>query len=117
VYSAMEWIVVLTNLASGGRRGESCACPRAISRAVVWEPLVWSLCMRQLEGWADGGLEVAQRQAWRHLVVLGFHSAGDGAAALGMVAQRRGRPLWANGDRGDAPHWSVVTASSRAGVG
>jgi hypothetical protein len=53
-------LVILTNLTSGGRRGESFACPGAISREVVWEPLVWSSSVRQLEGWADKGLEVAQ---------------------------------------------------------
>jgi hypothetical protein len=60
VYSATELMVVLTNLASGGRRGESCACPRAVLRVVVWEPLVWSSSVHQLKGWTDGGLEVAQ---------------------------------------------------------
>jgi hypothetical protein len=114
VCSATEWMVVLTNLASGRRRGESCACPGAISRAVVWEPLVWPFCMRQLMGWADRGLEVTQRWAWRRLVVLGSHSTGDGAAVLGMVAQRRGWPHRADGDKGDMPHWSDVSASSRA---
>jgi hypothetical protein len=59
VYSATEWMVVLTNLSSGGCRGESCACPGAASRVMSWEPPVRSLRMRQLEGWADGGLEVA----------------------------------------------------------
>jgi hypothetical protein len=35
---------------------------------------------------------------------------------LGMVVQRRGWPHRADGDGGDAPHWSDVTASSRAGA-
>jgi hypothetical protein len=61
-----------------GRCCESCARPEAASRVAVWELLVWSSCVRQLEGWADGGLEVAQRRAWRRLVVLGSHNAGDG---------------------------------------
>jgi hypothetical protein len=117
VYSGVELLAVLTNLASGGRRGESCAYPGAVSRVVAWEPLVRSSCVRQLEGWADGGLEVAQRRAWRRLVVLGSHSVGDGAAVLGMVAQRRGWPHRADGDGGDALHWSDVTVSSRASVG
>jgi hypothetical protein len=114
VCSAAEWMIVLTNLASGGRRGESCACPGLISRAVVWVPLVRLLCVRQLEGWADGGLEVTQRRTWRRLVVLGPHSTGDGATVLGMVAQRRGWPHRADGDGGDVPHWSNVAALSRA---
>jgi hypothetical protein len=37
-YSAVELVVVLMNLAPGGRRGESSACPRAASRVVVWAP-------------------------------------------------------------------------------
>jgi hypothetical protein len=52
---------------------------------VVWEPLIWSLFVRQLESWADGGLEVAQQRVWRCLVVLGSHNTGVGAAVLGMV--------------------------------
>jgi hypothetical protein len=68
-----------------GRRDESCACPGAASRVVVWEPLIWSLFVRQLESWADGGLEVAQQRVWRCLVVLGSHNTGVGAAVLGMV--------------------------------
>jgi hypothetical protein len=52
----------------------------------VWEFLLWSSCVRQFEGRDDRGLEVAQRRTWRRLVVLGSHSAGDGAAVLGMVA-------------------------------
>jgi hypothetical protein len=43
--------------------------------------------VRQLEGWADGGPEVAQRRAWRCLVVLGSHSVGDGGVAGGMATQ------------------------------
>jgi hypothetical protein len=37
-YNAVELVVVLTNLAPSGRRGESCACPRAASRVAVWVP-------------------------------------------------------------------------------
>jgi hypothetical protein len=51
-----SWRILLI----AGRRGESCAPPGAASRVVVWEPLVWSSLVRQLEGWADGGLEVTQ---------------------------------------------------------
>jgi hypothetical protein len=85
-------MVVLMNLASSGRRGESCARLGATSRVALWKPLVWSSSVRQLEVWADGGLEVAQQWVWRCLVVLGSHNVGDGAAVLGMVAQRRGWP-------------------------
>jgi hypothetical protein len=35
---------------------------------------------------------------------------------FGMVAQRRGWPHRADGDGGDAPYWSDVTASSCAGA-
>jgi hypothetical protein len=117
VYSGVKLLAVLMNLASGGRRGESCAYPGEVSRVVAWEPLVRSSCVRQLEGWADGGLEVAQRRAWRRLVVLGSHSVGDGAAVLVMVAHRRGWPHRADGDGGDALQWSDVTVTSRAGAG
>jgi hypothetical protein len=72
--------------------------------------------MRQLEGRAVGGLEVAQWRAWRLLVVLGFHNVEDGAAVPDTVAWHRGWPHRADGDRGDAPHWSDVTVSSRAGA-
>jgi hypothetical protein len=35
-YSVAELTVVLTNLAPGQRRGESCTRPRAASRVVAW---------------------------------------------------------------------------------
>jgi hypothetical protein len=38
---------------------QSCAYPGVASRIVAWDPLVWSLFVRQLEGQANGGLEVA----------------------------------------------------------
>jgi hypothetical protein len=106
VYSDTELMVVMTNLASGGGwwRGESCACPGAASRVVVWEPLVWSSSVCQLESWDDGGLEVAQQRVWRCLVVLGSHSTGDGAAVLGVAVQRRGWPHRARVGGGDALH-------------
>jgi hypothetical protein len=53
---------------------------------VAWKPLFWSLCVRQLEGRADGRPAVAQRRAWRRLVVLCSHSVGDGAAVPDMAA-------------------------------
>jgi hypothetical protein len=59
-HSAVELMVVLTNLASVG----VVASPGAASRIVVWEPLVWSSSVHQLEGWADGGLEDAQQRTW-----------------------------------------------------
>jgi hypothetical protein len=86
-HSVAELMVVLANLASGGRCGKSCACPGAASRVVVWEILVWSSSVRQLEGRADGGLEDAQRRVWRCPVVLGSHSTGDDAAVPGMTTQ------------------------------
>jgi hypothetical protein len=36
-HNALELMVVLTNLAPVGRRGESCTCPGAASRVAVWE--------------------------------------------------------------------------------
>jgi hypothetical protein len=86
------------------RRCESYTRPGAASRVAVWELLVWSSCIRQLEGWADGELEVAQQRVWRRLVVLGSNSAGDGAAVLGMAVHHWGWLHRADGDRGDAPH-------------
>jgi hypothetical protein len=86
VYSATEWMAVLANLASGGALLRTLCPSRSGFERSAWELLIWSLCMRQLEGWANGRLEVAQRQMWSCLVVLGSHSAGDGAAVLGMVA-------------------------------
>jgi hypothetical protein len=61
----------------------------------------------RLRGWLCGNLLFGRRpyadsrvqltegrrckqRAWRRLVVPGSHSAGEGAAVLGMVAQRRG---------------------------
>jgi hypothetical protein len=69
------------------------------------------------EGVADGRPKDAQRRGWRCLVIPGSHNVRDGAAVLRMVAQQRGWPHRAGGDGGDAPHWSDVTASSRAGAG
>jgi hypothetical protein len=86
VYSATERMVVLANLASGRASLRSCTRPGVVSWVAAWELLVRSSYVRQLEGWADGGLEVTQRWSWRCLVALGSHSAGDGAVVLGMVA-------------------------------
>jgi hypothetical protein len=52
----------------------------------------------------DEGLEDAQQRAWQRLVVLGSHSAGDGAAVPGMAVQRRGWPHRAGVGGGDALH-------------
>jgi hypothetical protein len=40
-YNTVELMVVLTNLAPSGYRGESCACPGATSRVAVWAPPAW----------------------------------------------------------------------------
>jgi hypothetical protein len=85
-HNVVELMVFLENLASGGRRGESCDCPGAASRVVARELLIWSPSVRLLEGWADGGSENVQRRVWWCPVVPGFHSAGDDAAVPGMVA-------------------------------
>jgi hypothetical protein len=77
VHSVVELTVALTNLASSGCRGESCACPGAASRVAVRELLVWSPSVRRLERSDDGRPVAAQRRAWRCPVVLGSHSAGD----------------------------------------
>jgi hypothetical protein len=59
----------------------------------------------------------AQQRVWRCPVISGSHSVRDGAAVLGMVAQRRGWPRRAGVDGGDALHWSDITALSRASTG
>jgi hypothetical protein len=74
--SVVELMVVLENLAFGGHRGKSCACPGAALRVVVWELLVWSSSVRRLEGWADRRPEAVQRRVWRCPVLLGPHSTG-----------------------------------------
>jgi hypothetical protein len=61
-HGVVELMVVLTNLASSGCHGESCARPGAASRVAVWELLVWSPSVRRLKGWADGGPEDAQQR-------------------------------------------------------
>jgi hypothetical protein len=89
-HSVVELMVVLENLASGGRRGESRACQEATSRVAAWELLVRSPSVCRLEGWDDGRPGAAQQQAWWCPVVMGSHSIGDDAAVPGMAAQRRG---------------------------
>jgi hypothetical protein len=76
-----------------------------------------SSSVRRLKGVADGRPEGVQWWGWRCLVIPGSHSDGDGIAVLGMAAQRFGWPHSADGDGGDALHWSDITASSRAGAG
>jgi hypothetical protein len=63
-HSVLVLMVVLENLASGGRRGKSYACPGAALRVAAWELLVWSPSVRRLKGWADEGPEAAQWRAW-----------------------------------------------------
>jgi hypothetical protein len=64
-HNVVELTVVLTNLASGGRRGESCDRPGVASRVVARQLLVCSPSIRRFEGWADEKPEVAQWLAWR----------------------------------------------------
>jgi hypothetical protein len=45
-HSAAELMVVLTNLAPVGRRGEPCTHPGVASRVAVWELPVWSPSVR-----------------------------------------------------------------------
>jgi hypothetical protein len=115
-HSVVELMVVLKNLASGGRRGESCGCPGAASRVMARELLVWSPSVCLLKGWADEGSEDAQRRVWRCPVVPDFHGTGDDAAVPGMAAQWRRWPHKAGNNRGDAPCWPDITASSQAGA-
>jgi hypothetical protein len=111
----MELIVVLTNLASGRCRGESCARPGAASRVAALE-LLFGRRPYAVEGSADGRAEAAQQRAWRRPVVLGSHNAGDDAAVPAMVAQWRGWQRRAGGDWGDPPCRPYVTVSSPAGA-
>jgi hypothetical protein len=115
-HNIMKLMVVLENLASGGRHGKSCACPGAASRVATWELLVWSPSIRRLESWADRGLEAAKRQAWQCPIVPGSHSVGDDAAAPGMAAQWRGWSHRAGSDGGDVLRWSDVMAPSWVGT-
>jgi hypothetical protein len=41
-HNVVELMVILTNLAPVGHRGESCTFPGAASRVAVWEFPVWS---------------------------------------------------------------------------
>jgi hypothetical protein len=86
-HNVVVLIVILTNLASSGCRGESCALLGVVSRVVARELLVWSPFVRRLEGLADKRPEAPQRQLWRSPVVLGSHSVGDDIAVPGVVAQ------------------------------
>jgi hypothetical protein len=63
-HSGVELMVVLTNLAPVGRRGESCARPEVASWVVVWELPVWSPSVRRLGGATDGRPEDAQQRVW-----------------------------------------------------
>jgi hypothetical protein len=87
VYSAVEAMAVLANLASD-RASLQVLCPSrsGFEGSGMGASPFRSSCVRQLKGWADGRLGVALRRTWRRLVVLGSHSVGDGAAVLGMVA-------------------------------
>jgi hypothetical protein len=61
VYNIVKWVAVLANLASGGT-SQRVLCPSrsGFKSSGVGSFLFWSSFVRQLEGWADGGLEVAQ---------------------------------------------------------
>jgi hypothetical protein len=104
-YNAVELIVFLTNLASGGRRGGSCTRPGVASRVVVPELLLGR------RPYADS--RVRLMEAWRP------HRGrrGDGAAVPGMAAQWWGWLHKAEGDRGDAFRWPDFTAPSQADAG
>jgi hypothetical protein len=121
VYNATERMVVLTNLASGGRRGESCARPGATSRVHCGNLLFgrhpyassrvgltegWRLhnsgCGDVLSSWAPTapGM-VLQCSGW-------WCSGGDGRTGSMVMEETRStgltsrcRPVWARGRR---PH-------------
>jgi hypothetical protein len=115
-HSVVELMVVLENLTSGRRRGESCDCPGAALRVAAWELLVWSPSVRLLEGQAGGGSEYVQRWVWWCPIIPSSHSAGDDAAVPGMTTQWRGWPHRARSDGGDTSCWPDVTTPSQAGA-
>jgi hypothetical protein len=116
-YSVAELMVVLANLTPCGHHGESYTHQGEALRVAAWELLVWSPSVRRLEGSADGRPKDAQHRAWRCLIVPGFHSAWDGAAAPGMVTQWWGWPHRARSDGGDVLCWSDITTLCCAGAG
>jgi hypothetical protein len=108
-HSVVELTVVLTKLASGGRRGESCARPGVALRVVAPELLF------SRRPCADS--RAVLTEDWRP------HNGGRGTVpsvwvptVLGMLLQCLRWPRRAGGDWEDAPHWSYVTASSPVGV-
>jgi hypothetical protein len=107
-HSVVELMVVLENLASGGRRGESCDSGAA-STVVARELLVWFPSVRLLEGWADGGSEDAQWRVWWCL-------SSRASTVPGMTLKCPGWPQRAGSDGGNAPCWPDVTAPSQAGA-
>jgi hypothetical protein len=114
-HSVLVLMVVLENLASGGRRGKSYACPGAALRVAAWELLVWSPSIRRLKAWADEGPEAAQWRAWQCPIVPG--SLVPGIATMpGMAAQWWGWPHRAESDGGDVLRWFDVTAPSWVGA-
>jgi hypothetical protein len=110
-HSVVELMVVLANLASGRRRGESCARPAAASRVVVWELLVWLPFVRRFEGSTDGrprphssqrddvpsiwvptmSRMTLQRSGWRHSDGDGRTGpeVAEGTRFAGLTSRRR----------------------------
>jgi hypothetical protein len=115
-HSVVELMVVLTNLTPFGCRGESCACPGVASRVAVGASR-FGHCP-----YTDSRVQLTECRRMHNsgcgdvLSSWGSHSVGDGTAVHGMIAQRRGCPHRARGDRGDALHWPDVTVSSRMSV-
>jgi hypothetical protein len=89
------------------RHDVSCIRPGAASRVAVWEPLLWSSCVRQLKGRADRRPAVTQQWVWRHLLVPDSHSVEDGAV-VPVLTVYFGTPsmfitLWFGFDYGTNP--------------
>jgi hypothetical protein len=65
VHIVVEWMVVLENLTSGRRRGESCACPGAAgvgaSRLVIIRTPARGLGSRRAGGCTAAGMVVSHR--------------------------------------------------------
>jgi hypothetical protein len=101
VYSAMEWMAVLANLAPVGRHGESCPRPGAASRVAVWNILFGRRPYADLRVQLTEGSKV--------------HNSGRGDVLSSWVLTAAGRvlqcPGWLHSGR-DGCTWPKVTGET-----
>jgi hypothetical protein len=101
VYSAMEWMAVLANLAPVGRHGESCPRPGAASRVAVWNILFGRRPYADLRVQLTEGSKV--------------HNSGHGDVLSFWVLTAPGRvlqcPGWLHSGR-DGCTWPKVTGET-----